>query len=142
MFDLLSELGGLWKRLWARVAKDVLSTPGWLAAMADATVLEGLPTPHLGTMRLTGKTAKPAAELGARPRKKPADWPHGSESKGTTMKRPEEAAGAEVQSKPAAKRAKTTHARVQAECEAPAEQADTRPSTVKGEVQAPSQDDG
>ena len=126
----------------ARVAKDVLRTPGWLAAMADATMLEGLPTAHLGTTRLTGKTAKATAELGARPCKKPADWPHGSQSKGITMKRPEEPAGAEVEGKPAAKRGKTTPARVQVECEAPAEQADTSPSGANGEGKASTEDDG
>ena len=46
----------------ARVAKDVLSTPGWLAAMADATVLEGLPIAHLGTTRPNDKTAKPTSQ--------------------------------------------------------------------------------
>ena len=86
-FDLLSELGKLRRKLRASVGDELLKSEDWLASMAEHDILSGLPKPHLGTSRLTQKTAPPAPELGPRPGTKPSDWARGIRSKGILMKK-------------------------------------------------------
>ena len=88
LFDLLTELGKLRRRVRELVGDDRLATPNWLHSLSDEEILVDLPKPHLGHVRLSGKTPPPVPQLGARSSTKPSDWPRGPQSKGVFMASP------------------------------------------------------
>ena len=85
LFDLLTELGKLRRKLRDRPGDTCLAQENWVHGLSEEKLLEELPTPHLGNRRITGKTPRSVPVLGARVRTKPADWPRGPQSKGVVM---------------------------------------------------------
>ena len=82
MFDHLTPLGALRKKLREKVGDEVLKKPNWLTAMDDTSILQAMPRPYLSTSRFTEKTAAPTLALGARS----SAW--GAKPKGDLVKRP------------------------------------------------------